>query len=147
METRKGELHVYRMFTYFLWIWPDIWHLIWTEMLWPSTVSFFNSCSPDQSSWSWYLEVLSLPGTAQLIKLTQNQHLQTMLFSFPQRLKACRERMKMIKSLTYFHLNLSLELTVLFGPTDPHFWLRETLCCTQHVFSVSCNTFCQSYDF
>lgn len=107
METRKGELHVYCMFTYFLWTWPDIWHLIWTEMMWPSTMSFFNLCSPDQSSWSWYLEVLSLPGTTQLIKLTQNQHLQTMFFSFPQRLKAYRERVKMIKNLTYFHLNLS----------------------------------------
>lgn len=60
---------------------------------------------------------------------------------FPQSSKHVEKRVKMIKCLTYFHLNLSLEFTVLFPPTDPHFWLWETDCAVHSTFSLpSCNT-------
>lgn len=60
---------------------------------------------------------------------------------FPQSSKHVEKRVKIIKCPTYFHLNLTLELTILSPPTDPHFWLWETDRAVHSMFSFSsCDT-------
>lgn len=149
LESRKGEFCVCCVVTYFFWPpvmgltfgislevkWCDLLALalgllsIWAHTINPAeigTCKFFKS----QELWSW----LNILWTS----IFKHCCLSPL---FPQSSKHVEKRVKMIKCLTYFHLNLSLELTVLFPPTDPYFWLWETDWAVHSVFSLpSCDT-------